>query len=200
MANPLLLTLVGFRWEDLVEFERWMFSNYDGAYLIVFIIIAWCAILRTTADAHIDDLVAFVCVRRDKALLYRICLWYWWFVIYCLHPVGHLAILEWLSWPPWELTRDGIARSIADILYIWVLWRSRNRTFLTRWRTKTVRHLSHHTALSLLWRNIRVSLKRYSFHGKCSGFVLYFCQRGYWIAIGSKQVHLIFVTRSHRLF
>ena len=51
-----------------------MFSNYDGAYLIVFIIIAWCAILRTTADAHIDDLVVIVCVRRDKALLYRICL------------------------------------------------------------------------------------------------------------------------------
>ena len=42
-----------------------MFSNYDGAYLIVFVIIAWCAILRTAADAHINDLIVVVCVRRD---------------------------------------------------------------------------------------------------------------------------------------
>ena len=76
-----------------------MLGNYDGSYLIVFIIIAWSTEIRTAADAHINDLVVIICVRRDKALLYRIGMRYrWWFVIYGLHLVGHLAILERLSW------------------------------------------------------------------------------------------------------
>ena len=40
-----------------------MLSNYDGAYLVVFIIVAWCTEVRTTADAHIYDLVVIVYIR-----------------------------------------------------------------------------------------------------------------------------------------
>ena len=158
---PLLLTLVRFRREDLMEFEGWMFSNYDGAYLIVFIIVAWCTEVRTTADAHINDLVVIVCIRWDKALLYRISMRYrWWFVIYSLHLIGHLTILEWLSWFSWEVTRDRIAWPITAKLCVWVLWRSRNGTSLTGCRTHKIWHLFHNTAFSFLWRSIRVSLRR----------------------------------------
>ena len=158
---PLLLTLVRFRREDLMEFEGWMFSNYDWTYLIVFIIVAWCTKVRTTADAHINDLVVIVRVRWDKSLLYRIGMRYRrWFVIYSLHLVGHLTIPEWLGWLSWEVTRDGIAWPITAKLCVWVLWRSRNGTSLTGCRTQKVWHLFHKTTFSFLWRSIRVGLGR----------------------------------------